>query len=86
MAAQSPNQDVSSDDQTHLGATQTQIFMSYYTHPLDMFITCPEPVQQDPNFGFGHHLSFSQNDELGPRAGKKKKVHTVVLSPIRTHC
>jgi hypothetical protein len=29
MAAQLPNQDVSSNEETHLGATQTQIFMSY---------------------------------------------------------
>jgi hypothetical protein len=48
-------------------------FMSYYTHPLDMFLTWPEPVEQDPKFGFGHHLSFSQNDELGQGPTRRKR-------------
>jgi hypothetical protein len=62
-----------------------KIYVLLYTHPSDMFLTWPEPVKQDPKFGFGHHLSFSQKDESSPRANKKKKMHIVLLSAIRTH-
>jgi hypothetical protein len=51
-------------------------FLCLIIHTLcTCFVHAPSLYNRTQNLG----LSFSQKDELGPRAEKKKKLHTVVL-------
>jgi hypothetical protein len=79
MAAQLPNQDVSSDDQIHLGATRTQILCLIIHTLWTCFTHAPSLYNRTQNLGLGIIYHFLKKMNWAKGRQEEKDAHSCTV-------